>query len=113
MGIIKIKQNSPKMSYKENTRRNNNRLNLKEKTEKEYRIEKRQKQSDEAFDAMQTQLEEDHDRSMSKKKLGKKARNNGKLNKAQRNYDKVEEVIDVEKMNVAVKKQKQRFFMGR
>merc|ERR1719240_1037101 len=93
------------MSFKENTRRNNTRFSLKEATEKSYRVEKRIAQSDEAWNTKQTQLEEDRHRDESKKNLGKKSRNNGKLNKAQRNYGKVEEVIDVEKMNVAVKKQ--------
>merc|ERR1712014_187616 len=104
----KLKQKVRTMSYKENTRKNTERFNLKETTQKRYRISKRVAQSEEAYAALQIQQDEDHDRSMSKKRLGKKVRNNGKLNKAQRNYDKVEE-----KMNVAVKRNKQKFFMGR
>merc|ERR1719482_1793627 len=100
------------MSLKENTRKNNNRFSLKESTQKKFRVSKRVAQSEEAYAAIQTQQAEDHERSMSRKRLGKKVKNNGKLNKAQRNYDKVEEVIDVEQMNVAVKRTKQKFYMG-
>merc|ERR1739845_20486 len=102
MGIIKIKQKIHKMNQDQ-----------KENTQKNYRVSKRIAQSEDAFAAMQNEFEEAHDRSMSRNKLGKKNRSNGKLNKAQRSYDKVEEVIDVEKMNVAVKRQKQKFVMGR
>merc|ERR1712110_578035 len=109
----KIKQKIHKMSQKENTQKNNQRYSRKEAVQKKYRVSKRIAQSEEAFAAMQNQFEEAHDRSMSRNNLAKKNRSNGKLNKAQRSYDKVEEVIDVEKMNVAVKRQKQKFVMGR
>merc|ERR1711976_536695 len=109
MGIKKLKQKFRTMSYKENTRKNTERFNLKETTQKRYRIAKRAAQSEEAYAAMQIQHQEDHDRSMSRKRLGKKVRNNGKLNKAQRNCDKVEDVIDVEKMNIALKETSKSF----
>ena len=101
------------MSQKENTQKNNQRHSRKETAQKIFRVSKRIAQSEEAFTAMQNQSEEAHDRSMSRNNLGKYNKSNGKLNKAQRSYGKVEEVLDVEKMNVAVTRQKQKLNMGR
>ena len=99
------------MNCKEDTQKNNNRFSRREKNEKEFRVLKRTKQSEDAVAEQNDHSEEKHERSLSIKNLGKKLRNNGKLNKAQREHDKVEEVIDQAKMNIAIKKTKQKFFM--